>query len=93
LFGIVAGISVFCLIIVFLKYEFKKTWLIKGIIKLGEVSYSLYLVHLPVLIFMYAFIYMYTKELIIYNRIWYVTGILFSVIAGNILYKVVKNLL
>ncbi len=89
--GIVAGISVFCLIVVFLKYDFKKTWLIKGIIKLGEVSYSLYLVHLPVLILMYSLIFMYTKELIFYNRIWYVAGVLFSVVAGVLLYKAVEK--
>jgi len=89
--GIVAGISVFCLIVVFLKYDFKKTWLIKGIIKLGEISYSLYLVHLPVLIFMYALIFMYTKNLIFYNRLWYATGILFSVAAGVLLYRLVEK--
>ncbi|MCB0709089.1 MAG: acyltransferase [Chitinophagaceae bacterium] len=89
--GIAAGISAFCLIVVFLKYEFKKNWFIKGIIKLGEISYSLYLVHLPVLIFMYVLIFKYSNELVFYNRIWYVTGILVSVIAGIILYRLVEK--
>lgn len=89
--GIVAGISVFCLIIVFLKYDFKNTWLIKGIIKLGEISYSLYLVHIPVLIFIYSLIYMFTKELVFYNRIWYVAGVLISVMAGILLYNTAEK--
>lgn len=89
--GIAAGISAFCLIVVFLKYEFKKSWFIKGIIKLGEISYSLYLVHLPVLIFMYVIVFKYSNELVFYNRIWYVTGILVSVIAGIILYRLVEK--
>lgn len=89
--GFVSGISVFCLIVVFLKYDFKKTWLIKGIIKLGEISYSLYLVHIPVLIFIYSLLYMFTKELFFYNRGWYVIGVLFSVAAGVLLYKTAEK--
>ena len=79
------------MIVVFLKYDFKKTWLIKGIIKLGEISYSLYLVHIPVLIFIYSLLYMFTKELFFYNRGWYVIGVLFSVAAGVLLYKTAEK--
>ena len=87
----VSGITVFCLIVMFLKYDFKNTRGISLIKKLGKISYSLYLVHIPVLIFIYSLLYKATQQLIYYNRLWYITGVLISVLAGWLLYKFVEK--
>lgn len=89
--GVLSGIAVFCFIIVFLKYDFKNTWLIKGVIKLGKVSYSLYLVHIPVLVFIYSLVFLYKGELIFYSRVWYFSGVLISVCVGVLLYKIAEK--
>lgn len=86
-----AGISVLLLIITFLKYEFKKTLFIKAIIKLGEISYSLYLVHLPVLILLYCLVHKITNEFVFYNRVWYITGVLVAIPAGFLFYTGVEK--
>jgi len=81
-----AGITVFLLIVAFLKYDFKNTLFVKAIIKLGEISYSLYLVHLPVLLFLYCAVHVVTKDFFYYNRIWYITGVLLSIPIGFLFY-------
>jgi peptidoglycan/LPS O-acetylase OafA/YrhL len=49
------------------------------LMKLGDISYSLYLNHLPLLMFTYSLITLYTGRLVFYSRLPYYAGVLVAV--------------
>jgi peptidoglycan/LPS O-acetylase OafA/YrhL len=49
------------------------------LMKLGDISYSLYLNHLPLLLLTYSLITLYTGRLVFYSRLPYYTGVLVAV--------------
>ena len=59
--------------------------------KLGDISYSLYLNHLPVLLFTYSLITLYTGQLVYYSRIPYYTGVCVAVLVTIPLYLLTEK--
>jgi len=59
-------------------------WFIKRknnlLMKLGDISYSLYLNHLPMLMLIYSLITLYTGQLVFYSRIPYYAGVVITVL-------------
>jgi peptidoglycan/LPS O-acetylase OafA/YrhL len=78
------------LLILFLNYDIKSNYFIRSIKGLGKISYSLYLIHIPTLVFVYTLIYHFTGKVVLYNRI-YLVGVAASLITGLILYKIVEE--
>jgi peptidoglycan/LPS O-acetylase OafA/YrhL len=59
--------------------------------KLGDISYTLYLTHLPLLMLFYAFITLWTGKLVFYSRLPYYAGVLFAVLCSIPLYYLVER--
>jgi peptidoglycan/LPS O-acetylase OafA/YrhL len=78
------------LLILFLNYEIKSNYFIKSIKGLGKISYSLYLVHIPTLVFIYALLYHFTGTVVFYNRIYFI-GVAASLVTGYVLYKIAEQ--
>ncbi len=58
----------------------------KLLMKLGDISYSLYLNHLPILMAVYAVITLYAGKLVFYNRMPYYAGVLIAILITIPLY-------
>ena len=56
------------------------------LMKLGDISYSLYLNHLPLLLLTYSVVTLYAGKLVFYNRLPYYTGVLVAVLLTIPLY-------
>lgn len=65
----------------------KSAWLMG----LGNISYTLYLNHLPILMAYFVLIYYFTGDLIFYNRIYYYTGVVISLIFSYPIYLLVEK--
>lgn len=88
--NLMAAIAGGLFLIIFLNYDFRDTWLIKYIKYLGKISYSLYLVHFPVLILVYAIFFHFSGHIIFYGYE-YLVGIFLSLIMGVLLYRTVEE--
>jgi peptidoglycan/LPS O-acetylase OafA/YrhL len=56
------------------------------LMKLGDISYSLYLNHLPILMLFYSILTLYTGNLVFYSRVPYYSGVIIAVIITLPLY-------
>ncbi|MFZ1369259.1 MAG: hypothetical protein WAR78_02690, partial [Ferruginibacter sp.] len=56
--------------------------------KLGDISYSLYLNHLPLLLLSYSVITLYAGQLVFYSRIPYYSGVIIAVLITIPIYLV-----
>jgi peptidoglycan/LPS O-acetylase OafA/YrhL len=63
----------------------------KLLMKLGDISYSLYLNHLPILMAVYAVITLYAGKLVFYNRMPYYTGVLIAVLITIPIYLITEK--
>jgi peptidoglycan/LPS O-acetylase OafA/YrhL len=63
----------------------------KWLMKLGDISYSLYLNHLPILLLVYSLITLYTGQLVYYSRIPYYAGVIIAVIITIPLYLLTEK--
>jgi peptidoglycan/LPS O-acetylase OafA/YrhL len=63
----------------------------KLLMKLGDISYSLYLNHLPILMAAYAVITLYAGKLVFYSRLPYYTGVLVAVLITIPLYLITEK--
>lgn len=59
--------------------------------KLGDISYSLYLNHLPLLLLTYTLITLYTGSLVFYSRIPYYSGVIVAVLLTIPLYFIMEK--
>lgn len=59
-----------------------------GLMKLGDISYSLYLNHLPLLLLSYSVITLYAGQLVFYSRIPYYSGVIIAVLITIPIYLV-----
>lgn len=63
----------------------------KWLMKLGDISYSLYLNHLPVLLLAYSVITLCTGRLVFYSRVPYYTGVVIAVLVTIPIYLVTEK--
>ncbi len=63
----------------------------KLLMMLGDISYTLYLNHLPLLLLGYSLITLYTGELVYYNRLPYYSGVLFALLLAFPLYYIAEK--
>ena len=63
----------------------------KALMKLGDISYSLYLNHLPLLLLFYSLVTLYTGQLVFFSRIPYYSGVLFALALTIPLYLVMEK--
>jgi peptidoglycan/LPS O-acetylase OafA/YrhL len=63
----------------------------KWLMRLGDISYSLYLNHLPILLLTYSLITLYTGQLVIYSRAPYYSGVVIAVLLTIPLYKIIEQ--
>lgn len=61
------------------------------LMKLGDISYSLYLNHLPLLLVTYSLIALYTGNLVFYSRIPYYSGVIIAVLLTIPLYLITEK--
>jgi len=61
------------------------------LMKLGNVSYTLYLTHLPLLLLFYSMLSLITGKLVYYSRWPYYTGVIFALIGSIPLYYLVEK--
>jgi peptidoglycan/LPS O-acetylase OafA/YrhL len=61
------------------------------LMKLGDISYSLYLNHLPLLLLYYTLITLYTGKLVFYSRIPYYSGVIVAVLLTIPLYLIMEK--
>ena len=59
--------------------------------KLGDISYSLYLNHLPLLLLTYTLITLYTGSLVFYSRKPYYSGVIMAVLLTVPLYWITEK--
>ncbi|MBS1512364.1 MAG: acyltransferase [Bacteroidetes bacterium] len=59
--------------------------------KLGDISYSLYLNHLPILLFYYSVLTLFTGQLVFYSRVPYYTGVIIAVLFTIPLYWITEK--
>jgi peptidoglycan/LPS O-acetylase OafA/YrhL len=59
--------------------------------RLGDISYSLYLNHLPILLLTYSLITLYTGQLVFYSRAPYYSGVVIAVLLTIPLYKIIEQ--
>ena len=81
---------IFCLFLFDYIFYFMKTkniWLMK----LGDISYTLYLNHLPLLMFFYAVITLGAGKLVFYSRLPYYAGVIFAVLFSIPLYYLIEK--
>ncbi len=88
--NLIAAIFGGLMLLLFLNYNFANNFFIKGIKKLGEISYSLYLIHIPVLIFIYTLLHNITGQTVFYSRIYFMAVVL-CVICGFVFYKLIEE--
>jgi peptidoglycan/LPS O-acetylase OafA/YrhL len=62
-----------------------------ALMKLGDISYTLYLNHLPLLLLGYSLITVTTGELLFFNRLPYYSGVLFALLLSIPLYILVEK--
>lgn len=72
--------------IVYFTSRKNKMWM-----KLGDISYSLYLNHLPLLLLFYSAITLYTGKLVFYSRLPYYSGVVFAVLLTIPLYILMEK--
>ncbi|MBK8611234.1 MAG: acyltransferase [Chitinophagaceae bacterium] len=63
----------------------------KWLMKLGDISYTLYLNHLPVLLLGYCLVTLYTGKLVFYSRVPYYAGVLFALLLAVPLYYMAEK--
>jgi peptidoglycan/LPS O-acetylase OafA/YrhL len=63
----------------------------KLLMKLGDISYTLYLNHLSLLLLGYSLLTLYTGKLVFYSRIPYYSGVLFAVVLSVPLYYIAER--
>jgi peptidoglycan/LPS O-acetylase OafA/YrhL len=63
----------------------------KLLMKLGDISYSLYLNHLPILMAVYAVITLFTGKLVFYSRLPYYTSVLIAVVVAIPIYLITEK--
>lgn len=81
---------VFCIFLfdyIFYFVRAKNTFLMK----LGDLSYTLYLNHLPLLMIFYAFITLWAGKLVFYSRLPYYAGVVFAILASIPLYYLIER--
>lgn len=61
------------------------------LMKLGDISYSLYLNHLPLLLLTYSLITLYAGRLVFYSRLPYYTGVLVAVVLTIPIYLLIEK--
>lgn len=61
------------------------------LMKLGDISYTLYLNHLPLLLLGYSLLTLYTGKLVFYSRIPYYSGVIFALFFAIPLYYVAER--
>lgn len=61
------------------------------LMKLGDISYSLYLNHLPLLLITYSIITLYAGKLVFYNRLPYYSGVVVAVLLSIPLYLLMER--
>ncbi|MBS1595904.1 MAG: acyltransferase [Bacteroidetes bacterium] len=88
--NVLAGIICILLIILFFCYDFSHNLFISTIKKLGEVSFSLYLIHIPVLIFTYSVLAHITGKTTFYRHI-YPAGVVLAVPVSFIFYYLIEQ--
>lgn len=62
-----------------------------ALMKLGDISYTLYLNHLPLLLLGYSILTFYSGKLVFYNRLPYYSGVLFALIGAIPLYLIIEK--
>lgn len=82
---LVFSFFIFDYILFFIKN--KNRWLMK----LGDISYSLYLNHLPVLLLTYSLVTLYTGRLVFYSRVPYYSGVIIAVLVTIPIYLVTEK--
>lgn len=87
LFSSIAGGLI---LLLFLNYNFKNTYFIKCIKNLGKISYSLYLIHIPVLIFTYSIMHRITGGILYYSRFYFI-AVFVCILCGFIFYKLAEE--
>lgn len=81
---------VYCFFIFdFILYHAKKPSVY--LMRLADMSYTLYLNHLPLLLISYSFLTLYTGKLVFYNRLPYYGGALFALLAAIPLYLLIEK--
>ncbi|MGC4100292.1 acyltransferase family protein [Ferruginibacter sp.] len=63
----------------------------KWLMKLGDISYSLYLNHLSILLLVYTLLTLYTGKLVFYSRLPYYSGVLIAVLVTIPLYSIMEK--
>jgi len=63
----------------------------KWLMKLGDISYSLYLNHLPILLLTYSVITLFTGSLVFYSRIPYYSGVIIALLLTIPIYLVTEK--
>jgi peptidoglycan/LPS O-acetylase OafA/YrhL len=61
------------------------------LMKLGDISYTLYLTHLPILMIVYSSVTLYTGKLVFYSRLPYYSGVLIAVLISIPLYLIIEK--
>ncbi|MBK8495669.1 MAG: hypothetical protein IPL50_12095 [Chitinophagaceae bacterium] len=61
------------------------------LMKLGDISYSLYLNHLPLLLLTYSVVTLYAGKLVFYNRLPYYSGVIVAVVLTIPLYLLTEK--
>ncbi|MEP6711007.1 MAG: acyltransferase [Ferruginibacter sp.] len=85
-----SAITAALLILLFLNHDVRNSLIIKAIKKLGEMSYSLYLVHIPTIIFIYALFYKYTGKTVFFEHLYFI-GVIASLVVGWVFYSFIEK--
>jgi peptidoglycan/LPS O-acetylase OafA/YrhL len=88
---LLAAITTVLLISLFLNYDIADNFIMRRLKSLGRISYSLYVIHFPMLIILYACIYKITGKIFFYTHLYYPIGVLFSIIAALGFFKIVEE--
>lgn len=79
------------LLILFYNYPIENNYFIEGIKKLGKISYSFYLFHVPSLIVVYTLLHKFTGKIVFYSHIYYPVGVVVSLLLGSVFYKLIEE--
>jgi peptidoglycan/LPS O-acetylase OafA/YrhL len=82
---LVYSFFIFDYILFFVKEKNKK------LMTLGDISYTLYLNHIPVLILFYSILSLYTEKLVFYSRIPYYSGVILALILAFPIYYLTEK--
>lgn len=77
-------------IITLLKYPIKDNWLYKPLVQLGDISYTLYIFHLPFYYLLYSILVSITHQYIYFDRIYWIAVVL-VLIFSYIIYNLVEK--